>query len=406
LDADAASSYHGGEQEEEEEATVSVQPPRIQAVETILVDVPTIRPHRLSVATMNCQTLVLVRIQCSDGIVGLGEATTIGGLAYGEESPESIQVNIDTYFAPLVTGLDATRPGVAMAKLRASIQGNRFAKNALETALFDAQAQRIGVPLSELFGGRVAESVEVAWTLASGDTGRDIDEAEQMLAMKRHRIFKLKIGARAVADDVAHVAAIAKALGKRGEVRVDVNQAWSEPESIHAAARLADAGVTLIEQPVDAANHAGLKRLTDLAQVPVMADESLHGPHDAFALASLRAADAFAIKIAQSGGLTGAASVAAIARAAHIGLYGGTMLEGAVGTMASAQLFSTFDELKWGTELFGPLLLTEEILTEPLVYRDFALHLPQGAGLGITLDWERIERLRRDSKRGASVAMS
>ncbi|TCK38664.1 muconate cycloisomerase [Paraburkholderia sp. BL8N3] len=378
---------------------------RIESIETILVDVPTIRPHRLSVATMNCQTLVLVRVVCADGIVGVGEGTTIGGLAYGEESPESIKVNIDTYFAPLLDGMDASRPGAAMAKLRALFQGNRFAKCAVETALFDAQAQRLNVPLSELFGSRVTDSVDVAWTLASGDTGRDIDEAEQMLDMKRHRVFKLKIGARAVADDVAHVVAIGKALGARGEVRVDVNQAWSESDTIWAAPRFADAGVSLIEQPVAAENRAGLKRLTDLARVPIMADEALHGPADAFALASSRAADVFAVKIAQSGGLTGAASVAAIALAANIDLYGGTMLEGAIGTIASAQLFSTFSELKWGTELFGPLLLTEEILTEPLRYENFALHLPQGPGLGVTLDWERIGRLRRDSKRGASVAM-
>ena len=95
----------------------------------------------------------------------------------------------------------------------------------------------------------------------------------------------------------------------------------------------------------------------------------------------------FAVKIAQSGGLQGAASVASIAAAAGIELYGGTMLEGAAGTMASAQLFSTFDSLKWGTELFGPLLLTEEILVEPLRYADFKLHLPAAPGLGITFDW-------------------
>ncbi|MEA3103195.1 muconate/chloromuconate family cycloisomerase [Caballeronia mineralivorans] len=369
---------------------------KIESVETLLVDVPTIRPHRLSVATMNCQTLVLVRIHCSDGISGVGEGTTIGGLAYGEESPESIKTNIDTYFAPLLKGLDATRPGAAMAKLRTLFQGNRFAKCAVETALFDAHAQRIGVPLSELFGGRVTDSVEVAWTLASGDTRRDIDEAEQMLDLRRHRVFKLKIGSRAVADDLAHVVAIKQALSERGDVRVDVNQAWSESDSIWALPRFADAGVSLVEQPISAANHAGLKRLTDLAHVPIMADEALHGPADAFALASNQSADVFAVKIAQSGGLLGAASVASIALAAHIDLYGGTMLEGAVGTIASAQLFSTFGSLKWGTELFGPLLLTEQILTEPLRYEDFSLHLPQGPGLGITLDWERIERLRRD----------
>ena len=381
-------------------------PVMIESVETILVDVPTIRPHRLSVATMNHQTLVLVRIRCADGVSGVGEGTTIGGLAYGEESPESIKVNIDTYFAPLLKGMDGTRPGVAMAKLRTLYQGNRFAKSAVEIALFDAQAQRLGVPLSELFGGRVRDAVDVAWTLASGDTQRDIEEAERVFEAKRHRVFKLKIGARALADDVAHVVAIKNALEGRGEVRVDVNQAWTETETIWAARRFADAGVALIEQPVAAENRAGLKRLTDLAHVPIMADEALHGPADAFAIASERGANVFAVKIAQSGGLTGAAHVAAIAAAADIDLYGGTMLEGAVGTIASAQLFSTFGELKWGTELFGPLLLTEEILTEPLRYENFSLQLPEGPGLGIVLDWSKIERLRRDTSRGVSVAMS
>ena len=66
----------------------------------MILDLPTIRPHKLSVATMDGQVLMLVRVHCSDGIVGLGEGTTIGGLAYGGESPESMKTNIDTWFAP------------------------------------------------------------------------------------------------------------------------------------------------------------------------------------------------------------------------------------------------------------------------------------------------------------------
>jgi len=369
--------------------------PTIVQVDTFLVDVPTIRPHKLSVATMQSQTLVLVRIQCSDGHDGVGEGTTIGGLAYGEESPESIKVNIDTYFAPLIVGMDPSHPRAVMDKLRKHFQGNRFAKCAVETALFDAQARRLGVPLSDLFGGRVRNSVEVLWTLASGDTQKDIDEAERMLEARRHRVFKLKIGSRAVAADVAHVVAIKAALGNRGEVRVDVNQAWSLADAIWAAKRLADADVTLLEQPIAATDIAGMGRLTALSALPVMADEALHGPTDAFAIAKASAADVFAVKIAQSGGLCGAADVAAIANAANIGLYGGTMLEGPIGTMASAQLFSTFPTLHWGTELFGPLLLTEEILIEPLKYQDFCLELPDGPGLGIEMDWSALKELQR-----------
>jgi len=63
--------------------------------------------------------------------------------------------------------------------------------------------------------------------------------------------------------------------------------------------------------------------------------------------------------------------------------------------MASAQLFCTFHELAWGTELFGPLLLTEEILREPLAYRDFSLQVPAKPGLGIDIDEDKLARLRR-----------
>jgi muconate cycloisomerase len=90
----------------------------ISNIETYLVDVPTIRPHKLSVATMHTQTLVLVRIRCADGIEGWGEGTTIGGLAYGEESPESIKANIDTHIAPLLVGMDASAVAKAMAHVR------------------------------------------------------------------------------------------------------------------------------------------------------------------------------------------------------------------------------------------------------------------------------------------------
>jgi muconate cycloisomerase len=367
----------------------------IHHIETFLLDVPTIRPHKLSVATMNTQTLVLVRVRCADGIQGWGEATTIGGLAYGEESPESIKVNIDTHIAPLLIGMDASQPAKAMAKVRKVIQGNRFAKCALETALLDAQARRLNVPLSELLGGRVRDALPVAWTLASGDTAKDIAEAEHMLDIRRHRIFKLKIGLRSVNDDVAHVLAIKRALGDRASVRVDVNQAWSELDAVRGIAALEAGGIDLIEQPVKAGNRAALARLKSRFDVAIMADEALHGPEDAMALARMDGADVYAVKITQSGGLIPAIEVATVARLAGIGLYGGTMLEGGIGTAATAHVCATFPELAWDTELFGPLLLTEELLREPLVYRDFMLQVPGGPGLGVEIDTEKLYAMRR-----------
>lgn len=379
---------------------------KVEKVDTYLIDLPTIRPHVLSMATMYRQTIVLVRLHFSDGTTGIGEGTTIGGLSYGEESPEGIKQAIDTYFAPVLMAQDASRPSAVMAVLGRHIIGNHFAKCAIETALLDAMGKRVGLPVSELLGGRRRETLPVAWTLASGDTAQDIAEAEQMLDQRRHNIFKLKIGKRSVEDDVAHVAAIKTAFGNRASVRVDVNQAWSEAAASRGIAALQDAGIDLIEQPVAKHNRAAMTRLTAQFVVPIMADEALHGPEDAFDLASRAAADVFAIKIAPSGGLHAAGRVAAIADAAGIDLYGGTMLEAGIGTAASAQLFATFPHLAFHTELFGPLLLTEEVLAEPLVYRDFALEVPAGPGLGIALDEDRVAFFRRDRNRTVAPVTS
>lgn len=364
---------------------------------TLIVDVPTIRPHVLAMATMNSQSVVLVRIRCSDGIEGIGEGTTIGGLSYGDESPEGIKLAIDTYIAPLLEVCDISRVGHAMALVGKHVAGNHIAKCAIETALLDASGKRLGIPVSELIGGgRVRDSLPVAWTLASGDTAKDIAEAEAMLDARRHNIFKLKIGKRSVEADVAHVAGIKTALGDRASVRVDVNKGWNEAQADRGMAMLFDAGCDLVEQPIARHAVAAMARLSARHSIPLMADEALHGPEDGFIVAAASAARVFAIKIAQSGGLHPAHAVAQIADAAGIGLYGGTMLEAGVGTAASAQLFSTFPRLAWGTELFGPLLLTEEILAEPLHYADFALAVPTGAGLGVALDEDKIAHFRRD----------
>ena len=366
----------------------------IERIETRLLDLPTIRPHKLSVATMHGQTLMLVKVYCSDGIVGIGEGTTIAGMAYGPESPEAMKLAIDAYFAPALIGKDATRVQALLAYVGKLVKVNHFAKSALETALLDAHGKRVGVPVSELLGGRRRERLPGAWTLASGDTAQDIAEAERMLDIRRHRIFKLKIGAKELKTDIKHVADIKKAVGERAAVRVDVNMAWSETQAAWAIPALADAGCELIEQPV--ASAQALARLMRRFRVPLMADEILQGPESAFEIAKHHGADVFAIKIEQSGGLFAAQRVAVIADAAGIELYGGTMLEGAVSTAASAHLFASFANLQWGTELFGPLLITEEILTKPLDYSDFELAVPNGPGLGIELDEEKVRRFTRD----------
>jgi len=376
---------------------------KIDQIETMILDIPTIRGHVLSMATMRVQTAVLVRIRFADGSEGIGEGTTIGGLSYGAESPEGIRSAIDTYIAPVLLGRDGEDVNGAIHLMDRLVKSNRIAKTAVEIALWDGLGKRLGVPVSQIFGGAVHARLPVAWTLASGNSETDIAEALEMIETRRHNIFKLKIGKRPVREDVAHVARIKQAVGDGASVRVDVNTAWSLQDARWGLKGLQDAGCELVEQPVPARYRRAMAELTRGYEIAVMADEALNGPEDALAVARANASDVFAVKVAQSGGLKRASEVIAIGQAAGLGLYGGTMLETGLGTAAALQLFATIETLHWGCEFFGPLLLTEDILAEPITYRDFCVEIPGGTGIGAALDSDKIAFFRRDGGRSTTA---
>ncbi|HGX9993867.1 TPA: muconate cycloisomerase family protein [Klebsiella pneumoniae] len=361
----------------------------VEQIESWIVDVPTIRPHKLSMTTMGCQSLVIVRLTRSDGICGIGEATTIGGLSYGVESPEAISSAITHYLTPLLKGQPADNLNALTARMNGAIKGNTFAKSAIETALLDAQGKALGLPISALLGGALQTALPVLWTLASGDTAKDIAEGEKLLAEGRHRAFKLKIGARELATDLRHTRAIVEALGDRASIRVDVNQAWDAATGAKGCRELAAMGVDLIEQPVSAHDNAALVRLSQQIETAFLADEAVATAYDGYQLAQQGFTGAYALKIAKAGGPNSVLALARVAQAAGIGLYGGTMLEGTVGTVASLHAWSTLP-LQWGTEMFGPLLLKDDIVSVPLTFADGQVALPQTPGLGVELDEDKL----------------
>ena len=360
----------------------------IEEIRCWLVDIPTIRPHKLSMTTMGNQTLMLVRLRCQQGITGWGEGTTIGGLSYGVESPESMKITIERYLAPLLLGKSLNGLS-ALDDVLAMIRGNTFAKSAIETAFLDAFGKLVNLPISTLLGGAKHRALPALWTLASGSTQQDIEEGQRLLECSRHHAFKLKIGAKAVEDDVRHAVQIKQAFGDKIHVHVDVNQGWSLAQALWAIPRLQDAGITLIEQPIALTDTAQLVDLASRFTTTLLADEAVTDAKQGMALLRQGFTGAFALKIAKAGGPYQALKLAHVAEAAGISLYGGTMLEGTIGTLAALHAWSTL-ELEWGTEMFGPLLLKDDVVTQPLVYQSGCIMLPDGPGLGIDIDEDKL----------------
>jgi muconate cycloisomerase len=367
----------------------------ISEIKSTIVDVPTVRKHKLSSLSVTAQSYVIVELRLANGVIGVGEAATLGGPRWSEESVESIKATIDTYLAPALAGAAAERFVSARARMDEAAKRNNAAKAAIESALFDAVGRTLGVPAVQLLGGAVRDSVPVLWTLASGDAVQETEEAERKIAARLHNTFKVKIGAQTPEADMARMRRLAGALEGRATLIVDANQAWDETTALRCLPVLAEIGVTLVEQPLPAWNILGMARLRARSAVPLMADECVFSTHDMLDVARAGAADVVSLKLVKHGGLLATRDVAAVARAAGIGLYGGCLLESSIGAAAHLQVFAGLRELSWGCEHFGPQILTGDLVTEPLRFEDFHIHLPTGPGLGVTLDPGQLRRYAR-----------
>lgn len=367
----------------------------VKSITSHIVDVPTVRRHKLSSLSVTAQSYVIVQLQLANGVEGIGEAATLGGPRWSEESVESIKATIDAYLAPALIGARADRFEQAGTLLDAAAKRNNAAKGALETALMDAVGRTLGLPVAALLGGAVRDRMPVLWTLASGDPEQEIEEAEQKLAARLHDAFKVKIGAQSPEADLARMRRLAEALQDRASLIVDANQAWSETVAARCLPALGEMGVRLVEQPLPAWNVPGLARLRARSTVPLMADESVFSPHDMLTVACAGAADVVSLKLVKHGGLLNTRKVVAVAEAAGIGLYGGCLLESSIGAAAHLQVFASLRELGWGCEHFGPQILTDDLVTEPLRFEDFQVHLPSGPGIGVVLDQDKLRRYAR-----------
>ena len=356
----------------------------IADITATIVDVPTVRKHKLSSLSVTAQSYVIVQVRLSNGVVGVGEAATLGGPRWSESSVESIKANIGTYLAPPLIGLAADRFELAGLRMDEAAKRNNAAKGAIKSALFDAVGITLGVPASALL-----------WTLASGDPDQEIEEANRKIAARLHNIFKVKVGALSPEADMARLRRLAAALEGHATMIVDANQAWSETTALRCLPQLAEIGVTLVEQPVPAWNISGLARLRARSTVPLMADECVFSIHDMMQVANLAAADVVSLKLVKHAGLLGTRKVAAIAEAAGMGLYGGCLLESSIGAAAHLQVFAGLRTMEWGCEHFGPQILVEDLAITPLRFADFHIHLPEGPGVGVTLDADKLRHFAR-----------
>ncbi len=363
-------------------------------VRTIRADIPLRRPHVMSFATLEAVNFVFVRVETRQGLVGWGEAACLGGPTWSEESAESVAATVDRYLAPWLRGRDAGSVEALRREMARRVQGNAFARAAVEMALWDLHGRALGVPVHRLLGGRVRDRVDLSWSLAVADSDAEVAEARERVAAG-HRILKVKTAAHPLDQDVARLRRIREAVGPGVALRIDANQGWDRATALRAIHALEPYGLDVVEQPVPRWDLEGLSEIGRRTAVPVMADESCCSPHDVLALARLGGVGLVSLKPTKSAGLQGAMTVARVAEAAGLGAYVGCMIETSLGTAAALHVALAAPAVTWGCELFGPLLLRGDVVRRPVEYRDGAIVALDAPGLGVEVDEARLEEWRR-----------
>jgi len=274
--------------------------------------------------------------QSRDGkaIVGRGECVPYA--RYGE-TPEGTLADIQTMQDALGGGLDRQ---MLQAQMRAGA-----ARNALDCALWDLEARVAEKRIWDLLGRPAPRPLTTAYTISLGSP----ETMAEATAKAAHRpLLKIKLGGD---GDEARIAAVRKAAPE-AELIVDANEAWTDGNLARHLAACADAGVTMIEQPLPAGNDQALARIK--RPVSVCADESVH---DRASLEGLRERyDAINIKLDKTGGLTEALAMAEAAKALGFDLMVGCMVATSL-AMAPALMIAQGARV---VDLDGPLLLARD----------------------------------------------
>lgn len=323
-----------------------------------IIDLELKHPFRISRSVTELKKNVIVQIE-----EGVGEAAP--SEYYGENAETVIQC-LEEVKDQL--GDDPFQIESILSSLNEKISGNFSAKAAIDMALHDLVAKRLGIPVYRLLGLDGNMPLVTSYTIGI-DTPEKMKEKTKLA--EGFVVYKVKVG---VENDVEMVKAVREVTDAK--IRVDANAGWSAEEALEKIKQLREYDIEFVEQPIDPQDKDGLKRIKEEARIPIIIDEHLMTSKDIPGFVGF--CDGINIKLAKCGGIREALRMIHVARAHGLKVMLGCTIESSVGIAAAAQLGSLVDFL----DLDGNLLVANDPF-EGLKLDRGKLHLSDLPGLGV-----------------------
>ena len=368
---------------------------KITGIELIPVEIPYKRPFVITGGAMDTKECVILRIETDEGIEGIGEGTGIP--EYSGETVEGIYHTLNKYLKPAIIGENPLNIEKITLNLKKAIYKNRYAKAAIDMALYDLVGKIFNTPVYNLLGGMVHEKVPLGWSIGMKDEDEMVKEV-QKFQKKGFQSIKVKIGID-IKNDVENVRLVREAIGPDIYMTVDGNQGYSFDKAVKVLKKMEKYDLNYIEQPLPLWNLEGMARLTRELDTPILADESLTTLEDAYNLVRHEACDIFNIKIIKPGGLNPSKKIAAVGEASGIPCLVGSNIEMGIGTAASAHFAASTPNILYPSEIVGAALLKDDIIKETMYTEEKLqgfIELTDSPGLGVTLDEKKLVRYGKD----------
>jgi muconate cycloisomerase len=362
---------------------------KIKSIEPFAASLPMKKPVTMAGEIVTRADNVFVRIETDSGVVGWGEAASAPTMT-GETTASMMAAII--HMRPGLTGRAADDFPALSAAMNDAMYGNSGAKAAIEMASHDAVARAKGRPLYVLFGERRRSRIPVLAVIGSTDQAADLSEARERWAAG-YRAFKIKVGLASPEADAARTQDVCRLLKAQGEpclVSADANQGFGVDEALRYVAGLADCGLDFFEQPVRAENLDGMARVAAATTVPIGADEGIHSLEDIERHHARGAAAGVSLKAIKLGGLH--ALFEACRLCDRLGMKVNISCktgESSVASAAALHLAAAVPALDWGLTLTSSGL-AEDAVREPLRIESGHVVVPEGSGLGIDVDEQRL----------------
>jgi L-alanine-DL-glutamate epimerase-like enolase superfamily enzyme len=352
----------------------------------------------------------IVKVSAEDGSYGVGEATS--QVWYLGETAEQIAANIKLYDGAL-RGKDPANFALCHQLMEATVgggmPGGRTARSGVDMALYDLVGKARGVPVHALLGGAYRTSFEQLTNLYH-KTPEAMAEGCREYVGRGFKGLKIKVGDVLLAkgwnrdnleSELAKLQAALEVTPRNVYIDADANQGWRSAQwTVSVLQRFARYDNLSMEQPLPYADLEGAAFVRAHSRVPVIMDESAWSPEAVMQLIRMQAADRIVLKLNRVGGLLPGLQIITICEAAGVGVSVDTNPYTLLGDTAVCHI-AAVARTPYPVDCEGHISFLSFGENSPfsggITFRDGRAWLPDAPGLGVEVDWKRVEALTKEA---------